>query len=56
MARALIGAWLTASLATFAGLMMGLHPEAIRYASTIAATGFFFIYERITGRRVNWRY
>lgn len=46
MARALIGAWLTAALATFAGLMMGLHPDAIRYASSIAATGFFFTYKR----------
>lgn len=46
MARALIGAWLTASLATFAGLMMGVHPDAIRYASTIAAAGFVFTYKR----------
>lgn len=46
MARALIGAWLTGSLATFAGLMMGVHPEVIRYASTIAVVGFFFTYKR----------
>jgi hypothetical protein len=46
MARALIGAWLTAALATFAGLMLGLHPDAIRFGSTVAATGFFFTYKR----------
>lgn len=46
MARALIGAWLAASLATLAGLMMDVHPDAIRYATTIAATGFFFTYKR----------
>lgn len=42
----MIGACLTGSLATFAGVMMGVHPDAIRYASTIAAVGFVFTYKR----------
>lgn len=46
MARALIGAWFTGSLVTLTGVVMGVHPEAIRYASTIAVTGFLFTYRR----------
>lgn len=42
----MIGGWLTAGLATVAGLLMGMDPEAIRYASSIAACGFFFTWKR----------
>lgn len=44
MARAIAGAWLTATLATIAGVLLGIHPDAVRDGSALAAVGFVITY------------
>lgn len=46
MARAIAGAWLTATLATFVGVLLGIHPEAIRDATILVVFGFVLTHKR----------
>ena len=46
MARTIVGAWLTATLATIAGVLLGFHPVAIRDATTLVVCGFILTQKR----------